>query len=112
MVLSNILIISGFVNTAEVTLCNTSEIPMTYHLRVPSDSGKESLQDDNKETDTAPPVSSIREFTIRPHTGSIPPDLSQDIQVYTVMTSFKLQQCLCVCIIRWTLLQYTSRTIQ
>ena len=50
---------------------------MTYHLRVPSDASKESLSDDN----TVPPVSSLREFTIRPRSGTIPPDLSQDIQV-------------------------------
>ena len=75
----------GFVNTAEVTLCNTSEIPMSYHLRVPSDGTKESLQDGNMSTDTVPPhpaVSSLREFIIRPQSGTIPPDLSQDIQVH------------------------------
>ena len=66
-------------NTAEVTLCNTSEIPMTYQLRVPSDGSKESVQDDK------PPVSSVREFTIRPRSGTIPPDLSQDIQVLYVL---------------------------
>ena len=70
-------------NTAEVTLCNTSEIPMTYQLRVPSDGGKESSQEGNKKADTGPPVSFIREFTIRPSSGTIPPDLSQDIQVHT-----------------------------
>lgn len=75
----------GFVNTAEVTLCNTSEIPMTYKLRVPSDGTKKSVQDGNNEMDTAPPVSvsSQQEFMIRPRSGTIPPDLSQDIQVHT-----------------------------
>lgn len=79
----------GFVNTAEVTLCNTSEIPMTYQLRVPSDGGKEPSQEGKKKTDTGPPVSFVREFTIRPSSGTIPPDLSQDIQVhiyYYIMT--------------------------
>ena len=74
-----VLLLIGFVNTAEVALCNTSEIPMTYHLRVPSDGSKESLQDANN--NTKQPVSSIREFTIRPRSGTIPPNLSQDIQV-------------------------------
>ena len=73
----------GFVNTAEVTLYNTSEIPMTYQLRVPSDGGgKEPSQEGNKKTDTGPPVSFIQEFTIRPPSGTIPPNLSQDIQVH------------------------------
>ena len=58
---------------------------MTYQLRVPSDGGKESSQEGNKKADTGPPVSYIREFTIRPSSGTIPPDLSQDIQVHTII---------------------------
>ena len=88
-------------NTAEVTLYNTSEIPMTYHLRVPSDgSSKESLQD--ADNSTKQPVSSIREFTIRPRSGTIPPDLSQDVQVSVYVSILyvcirKLPMCVYMC---------------
>ena len=74
-------------NTAEVTLCNTSEVPMTYRLRVPSDGTKEPQQDNNtnnKGSDTAASAAVailVKEFAIRPRSGTIPPDLSQDIQV-------------------------------
>jgi len=56
---------------------------MSYHLRVPSDGTKESLQDGNKSADTvSAAVSSAQEFIIRPRSGTILPDLSQDIQVH------------------------------
>lgn len=128
-----LVVYSGFVNTAEITLCNTSEVPMAYRLRVPSDGTKGAPQDSNNtnnkgsDTATAVPVAVlVKEFAIRPRSGTIPPDLSQDIQVlsltcnrgYIVSPSLYIRICTCkvfniktddgYCIIlshRWILLQ-------
>jgi len=61
---------------------------MTYRLRVPSDGTKNAPQNssntNNKGSDTAtavPVAVLVKEFAIRPRSGTIPPDLSQDIQV-------------------------------
>lgn len=90
---------------------------MSYHLRVLSDGTKESLQDDNKSTDTVPPaVNSARQFIIRPQSGTIPPDLSQNIQVHNTTyynnMLYMVVYILLMHYIRWTLLQYISRIIQ
>jgi len=75
----------GFVNTVEVTLGNTSEVPMTYRLRVPSDGTKEALQDSKGSDTTSTAITTIlvKEFSIRPRSGTIPPGLLQSIQVLT-----------------------------
>lgn len=57
-------------STAEVTLSNTSEIPMTYHFRV--DEGNQP-----SEADTA----ANKEFTIVPQHGTLPPNFQQVIKV-------------------------------
>ncbi len=68
------LIFLGFTVSREVILSNTSEIPMTFHLRVPdscSFSGNESFSS----------FPNCNEFTIVPQTGTIPPNYQQVIQV-------------------------------
>lgn len=57
----------GFLVSREVTLSNTSEIPMTFRLRVPSDSAS---------------VTKNEEFEIKPHSGSLPPNYHKKIQVH------------------------------
>ena len=64
-----------FVNTKTFTLYNTSEIPMTYTLRVPQD-GK-MLQ---------------KEFDIEPSTGTIVADGKVDIQVDFISTTVRVYE--------------------
>ena len=54
----------GFLSSHEVTLTNTSEVLMTYHLRVPEDSSSKG-----------------KEFDIHPHSGTLPPNFHQTIRV-------------------------------
>jgi len=98
------------VNTTEVTLCNTSEVLMTYRLRVPSDGSKNTPQDSNSNnkssnTTTAAPVAVlVKEFAIRPRSGTIPPNLSQDIQVLSTYVAVSYPcTCLCMCVSLYSL---------
>lgn len=69
---------TGFLTHVDVTLSNTSEIPMTYHLRVPGPSdqttptngGRNGLGGEN-----------IKEFEIQPSKGNLPPNYNQAIKV-------------------------------
>lgn len=61
----------------EVTLSNTSEIPMTFHFRV-----AEGNQSSNDEGHTPNPTEgSDKEFTIVPQHGTLPPNFQQVIKV-------------------------------
>ena len=53
----------GFPSVQQVSLTNTSEVPMTYSLRVPAHGGK------------------VDEFVINPDRGILPPSLHQNIIV-------------------------------
>ena len=59
--------ISGFPVTHEVILTNTSEVPMTFDLRVP-------LEEKEKRT-------SSQEIIIKPQNGILPPNIQQGIKV-------------------------------
>lgn len=61
----------GFPVSREVTLTNTSEVPMTFHLRIPS------IQGEGKEEDSR----GRSEFRIQPNIGSLPPDMQQVVKV-------------------------------
>lgn len=61
--------VQGFVASKEITLSNTSEIPMTFDLRVP----------DGSATDTS--SNNDKEFTIVPQHGTLPPNFQQVIKV-------------------------------
>ena len=76
---------SGFVSSKDIMLHNTSEIPLSYILSVPSDhqtsksqtvlSSEVSLQSDPSEPSDGP------EFVIRPRKGVIPPSCAQKLQI-------------------------------
>ena len=59
---------ADFLSTYEVVLTNTSEIPMTYQLKVPRSKEKEECEGE-------------REFNIKPKSGVLPPNCNQAIQV-------------------------------
>lgn len=63
----------GFLVCREVTLTNTSEIPMTYQLRVsqPSSDQGPVIEDPTEAS----------EFQIVPSSGTLPPNFHQVIQV-------------------------------
>ena len=60
----------------EVSLSNTSEVPMTYQLRVPGD-GMAFGKDGHR----------VREFIIKPSSGVLPPNYMQPIKVCSNMTA-------------------------
>ena len=55
----------------EVTLTNTSEVPMTFHLRIPSAQAEGEGEN----------VRGRTEFKIQPSVGSLPPDMQQVVKV-------------------------------
>ena len=63
---------SGFLSTREVTLTNTSEIPMTYRLRVSGNQREEEEEGEGEEE---------REFEVKPKSGVLPPNYHQNIKV-------------------------------
>jgi hydrocephalus-inducing protein len=75
----------GFVSSKEIMILNTSEIPLKYSLRVPSDNlhkGASTSQSNvvgggSEEQDPT----SGPEFVIRPRKGTLPPSCSKVIQV-------------------------------
>jgi len=73
----------GFLSSREVTLSNTSEIPMTYHLRVCGDPPTNDLP-------TRDPPTREKEFDIRPHSGTLPPNLHRTIKVCSFLLSVVL----------------------
>ena len=60
----------------EVTLSNTSEIPMTFHFRV-ADGNNQSSESHTP----SPAEGSDKEFTIVPQDGTLPPSFQQVIKV-------------------------------
>lgn len=62
---------AGFQVSREVMLTNTSEVPMTFHLRVPLAQGDGKEEDGDGRT----------EFKIQPNKGSLPPDMQQLVKV-------------------------------
>ena len=65
----NIIPTAGFPHVSEVVLTNTSEVLMTFRLRVPGE--ERSKQSDH----------SKKEFTIQPHSGTLPPSMQRSIKV-------------------------------
>lgn len=61
----------GFLSGQEVTLTNTSEIPMTYRLRVSSNEAEDGVGDGG-------------EFEVTPKSGVLPPNYHQNIQVRVI----------------------------
>ena len=64
----------------EVTLTNTSEIPMTYQLRVSQPST--GLQSGFSATTDTEETSEASDFQIIPSSGTLPPNFHQTIQVH------------------------------
>ena len=69
------LLTVGFTATKELTLSNTSEIPMTFHFKVPVNAKEE---EEGDITSTLPVNS---EFTVVPQTATLPPNFQQLIKV-------------------------------
>lgn len=66
------ILLPGFLASREVVLTNTSEIPMTYRLRVCGDEdGKEEEEEEGEG----------REFEVKPSSGVLPPNYHENIQV-------------------------------
>jgi len=76
----------GFLSSREVTLSNTSEIPMTYHLRVCGDPP-------TNDPPTRDPPTREKEFDIRPHSGTLPPNLHRTIKVNFTPSSVRSYSC-------------------
>ena len=68
---------SGFLVTREITLSNTSEIPMTFHLKVPNNY----VPPATPSTPSTPSGSRNKEFEIVPQTGTLPPNFHEVIHV-------------------------------
>ena len=80
----------GFLVCQEVTLTNTSEIPMTYHLRISQPSRNQgALADDAPE---------LNEFQIVPDSGTLPPNFHQVIQVHVTRREGVITNCTCMCV--------------
>ena len=67
-------VLVGFLVSRELTLTNTSEIPMTYRLRVSQPSSSLKTVDDGP--------SEAGEFQIIPESGTLPPNFHEVIQVH------------------------------
>ena len=63
----------GFPHSSEVVLTNTSEVPMTFRLWVPGE-GKEKQGEEQRKPHK-------HEFTIHPHSGTLPPNMHKKIKV-------------------------------
>lgn len=61
----------GFSVTHEVSLTNTSEVPMTYNIHVPGDEGKK------------------HEFVIQPRKGTLPPNMQNNIKVSIIKICYQ-----------------------
>lgn len=66
-------LLPGFLASREVVLTNTSEIPMTYRLRVSGTEGEEGEEEGEEEEG--------REFEVKPRSGVLPPNYHENIQV-------------------------------
>ena len=84
--------VSGFSCTQSCILFNTSLVPMTYHLRIPSDGTDRSIpatsrldNDEIYKSLTAP--KSVKEFNIVPPGGTLEPMSKQKIDVTLVSNS-------------------------
>ena len=82
------IITPGFLVSREVTLTNTSEIPMTYQLRVSQPSTGHGLPAGSPTTaaiisDPEENSTEASDFQIIPSSGTLPPNFHQTIQVYT-----------------------------
>lgn len=67
-------LLPGFLASHEVVLTNTSEIPMTYRLRVSGTEGEEDGREEEEEGEG-------REFEVKPRGGVLPPNYHENIQV-------------------------------
>lgn len=87
---------TGFVNTRNFKIINTSLIPMTFHLRVPADGGQreednghtDSLLDSNITSSGGTMMSQPKEFDITPCQGTIQPQDEMDIRVGNMFNSW------------------------
>ena len=72
-------------------LTNTSEIPMTYRLRVPSNEADDEVEQEESV-----------EFEVDPKSGVLPPNFQQCIKVYTYNIPFHISPSWCahMCICR------------
>lgn len=88
---------AGFLSRREVLLTNTSEIPMTYRLRV---SGSEAEEIEGGE------------FEVKPKSGVLPPNYNQTIQVYNIVfTNTRKTDCKQLQMDRVDVFVYTSTYI-
>lgn len=65
---------TGFLSSREIVLTNTSDIPMTYHLRVSSDEAEAPTEGEQVEEGT--------EFDMEPKRGVLPANYHQSIRVH------------------------------
>ena len=65
---------TGFLSSREIVLTNTSDIPMTYHLRVSSDEAEVPTEGEQVEEGT--------EFDVEPKRGVLPANYHQSIRVH------------------------------
>ena len=73
LLLFNFIPHSGFPRSSEVVLTNTSEVPMTFRLWVPGERKEQEVEGQRQHHK--------HEFTIHPHSGTLPPNIHRNIKV-------------------------------